>query len=179
MTRRLIDDFEKKGGEKVTQEQQAKMVEDCYMRVFSYAFTLAKDRSLAEELTQETFYRAFTKHRDFRGESDEVTWLCAIAKNLFADEMRRQSRMEEMPEDLPAYLAKEGKSTPKAVEDRETSLRIHMALHELEEPYREVFQLRIFGELSFRDIGMIFQKTENWARVTYHRARMKLQERIE
>ena len=142
----------------MTQEQQAKMVEDCYMRVFSYAFTLAKDRSLAEELTQETFYRAFTKHRDFRGESDEVTWLCAIAKNLFADEMRRQSRMEEMPE---------------------ASLRIHMALHELEEPYREVFQLRIFGELSFRDIGMIFQKTENWARVTYHRARMKLQERIE
>ena len=42
------------------------------MRVFSYVMTLAKDRSLAEELTQETFYRAFTRSRDFRGESDDL-----------------------------------------------------------------------------------------------------------
>ena len=53
-----------------------------------------------------------------------------------------------------------------------------LALHALEEPYREVFELRVFGELSFREIGMIFSKTENWARVTYHRARLKLQERM-
>ena len=53
-----------------------------------------------------------------------------------------------------------------------------VALHALEEPYREVFELRIFGELSFREIGMIFRKTENWARVTYHRAKLKLQERM-
>ena len=166
----------------MTQEQQARMYENCYMRVFSYAMTLAKDRSLAEELTQETFYRAFTKHRDFRGESDETTWLCAIAKNLFTDEMRRQSRFKEMPEEMPDQLpgnSMQGKSIEKTLEDKDASLRIHMALHELEEPYREVFQLRIFGELSFKDIGTIFRKTENWARVTYHRARMKLQERIE
>ena len=65
-----------------------------------------------------------------------------------------------------------------SVEDRDSSFRIHLALHELEEPYREVFELRVFGELSFRDIGTIFQKTENWARVTYHRAKIQLQERM-
>ncbi len=159
----------------MTQEQYARLYETCYMRVFSYVMTLAGDRSLAEELTQETFYRAFARQREFRGESDEVTWLCAIAKNLFTDEKRRQSRCDgEIPEDLPD----QGKSVAKAVEDRDSSFRIHLALHGLEEPHREVFELRVFGELSFREIGTIFGKTENWARVTYHRARIKLQERM-
>ncbi len=158
----------------MTQDQCARLYEACYMRVFSYVMTLAGDRSLAEELTQETFYRAFARQRDFRGESDEVTWLCAIAKNLFADEKRRQSRYGEIPEDLPD----QSRSVTRTVEDRDSSLRIHLVLHGMEEPYKEVFELRVFGELSFRDIGTIFSKTENWARVTYHRARIKLQERM-
>ena len=145
------------------------------MRVFSYLMTLAGDRSLAEELTQETFYRAFTRQREFRGESDEVTWLCAIAKNLFVDEQRRSSHRGEIPENLPDHA----KSVAKTVEDRDSSFRIHLILHEMEDPYKEVFELRIFGELSFREIGTIFGKTENWARVTYHRARIKLQERLD
>ena len=62
---------------------------------------------------------------------------------------------------------------------REDSLKIHRYLHQLEEPYKEVFQLRVFGELSFADIGRIFHKTESWARVTYHRARLKLQEKMQ
>jgi len=159
----------------VTQEQCARLYETCYMRVFSYVMTLSGDRSLAEELTQETFYRAFTRQREFRGESDEVTWLCAIAKNLFADEKRRANRRGEIPEDLPD----QAKSVAKTVEDQDSSFRIHMALHQLEEPHREVFELRVFGELSFKEIGVIFGKTENWARVTYHRARIRLQERMD
>ena len=159
----------------MTQDQCARLYETCYMRVFSYLMTLAGDRSLAEELTQETFYRAFTRQREFRGESDEVTWLCAIAKNLFVDEQRRSSRRGEIPEDLPDHA----KSVAKTVEDRDSSFRIHLILHEMEDPYKEVFELRIFGELSFREIGTIFEKTENWARVTYHRARIKLQERLD
>ena len=159
----------------MTQEQCARLYETCYMRVFSYLMTLAGDRSLAEELTQETFYRAFTRQREFRGESDEVTWLCAIAKNLFVDEQRRSSRRGEIPEELPDHA----KSVAKTVEDRDSSFRIHLILHEMEDPYKEVFELRIFGELSFREIGTIFGKTENWARVTYHRARIKLQERLD
>ena len=62
---------------------------------------------------------------------------------------------------------------------RDASFRIHLALHGLEEPYREVFELRVFGELSFREVGEIFGRTENWARVTYHRARLRLRERME
>ena len=146
-----------------------------YMRVFSYVMTLAGDRHLAEEITQDTFFRAFSSTAEFRNESDEVTWLCSIAKNRFTDEMRKQGRLEPIPDGLPAG----GKSVEQQAADRDSSFRIHVALHALEEPYREVFELRIFGELSFREIGTIFGKTENWARVTYHRARLKLQERMD
>ena len=159
----------------MAQERNEKLYEAYYMRVFSFAMTLAGDRAQAEEITQETFFRTFSRQSGFRGEADEATWLCAIARNLFLDEKRRQGKNEPMPEELPDT----GKGVEQNAVDRDSSFRIHMALHALEEPYREVFELRIFGELSFRDISMIFGKTENWARVTYHRARLKLQERME
>lgn len=157
-------------------ETSARLFETYYMKVYSYVMTLAGDRSLSEEITQETFFKAITASHQFRGESEEFTWLCAIAKNLFCDEMRRRSRISgEISED--AEDTREGPDE-KILKD-EMSFRIHMALHSLDEPYREVFSMRVFGELSFAKIGTIFGKTENWARVTYHRAKMKIQERIE
>jgi RNA polymerase sigma-70 factor (ECF subfamily) len=158
----------------VDREQTEKLYRTHYMRVFSFAMTLAGEKTLAEEITQETFFRAFSKSGEFRKESDEVTWLCAIAKNYFYDERRKQKRTEPMPEEI----ADSGKSIEQMASDRDSSFRIHVALHAMEEPFREVFELRVFGELSFREIGTIFGKTENWARVTYHRARLKLQERM-
>ena len=152
-----------------------RLYEACYMRVFSYVMTLTRDRHQVEEITQATFFRAFSKLNSFRGESDEVTWLCAIAKNLFNDEKRRQGRAGAMPEDA---VSRE-KGVEQAAVERDASFRVHMALHALEEPFREVFELRVFGELSFQQIGRIFGKTENWARVTFHRARAKLKERME
>ena len=152
-----------------------KMYEAYYMRVYSYVVTISGSRELAEEITQETFCRAMTKSASFRREADEVTWLCTIAKNLFYDEKRRQKKTGLIPEDIEA----DGKSIEQIAADRDSSFRVHLALHALEEPYREIFELRVFGELGFKDIGTIFGKTENWARVTYHRARIKLQERLD
>ena len=151
-----------------------KMYDAYYMRVYSFTMTLCGDQNLAEDVTQETFSRAMSKSASFRNESDEVTWLCAIARNLFLDEKRRQTRTEQMPEEIPS----KEKTPEQLTMDRDSSFQIHMALHALDEPYREAFELRVFGELSFREIGTIFGKTENWARVTYHRARLKLQERM-
>ncbi len=151
-----------------------KMYEAYYMRVYSYVVTISGSRELAEEITQETFCRAMTKSASFRREADEVTWLCTIAKNLFYEEKRRQKKTGPIPEDIEA----DGKSIEQIAADRDSSFRVHLALHALEEPYREIFELRVFGELGFKDIGTIFGKTENWARVTYHRARLKLQERM-
>ena len=158
----------------MTGEACERMYEACYMRVYSYTMTLAGNRQLAEEITQETFCRAMAQSGSFRREADEVTWLCTIARNLFYDEKRRERKNAPIPEDAPS----DEKSVEQIAADRDSSFRVHLALHALEEPYREAFELRVFGELSFREIGMIFGKTENWARVTYHRARLKLQERM-
>ena len=105
-----------------------------------------------------------------------LSWLCAIAKNLFIDETRRSSRLQDEPDEP---IADSGTDIEQSITDSETSFRIHMLLHEMEEPYKEVFELRVFGELSFTQIGAIFQKTKTWARVTYHRARLKLKERMD
>ena len=146
------------------------------MKVFSYVMTLTSDREDAKEITQETFFRAISTEHSFRGESDSYTWLCAIAKNLFIDEKRRHSRFEQVELEEQQDT---GKSFEKSLMDSDTSIRVHRVLHEMEEPYKEVFQLRIFGELSFKEIGSIFGKTETWARVTYHRARIMIRERME
>ena len=138
-----------------------KLYRTYYMRVYSYVMALAGKTHMAEEITQETFYKAFTTNASFRGDSNAMTWLCAIARNLFIDEMRRQSKSaESIPPDA----------------DADSGVNIE---REVEDPYRKVFELRIFGEMSFREISEICGKTESWARVTYHRAKLKLMERMD
>lgn len=138
--------------------------------------TILKNQTLAEEVTQNTFFKAMTAKKPFEQRSGELTWLCSIAKRLAIDECQKSKKVTELDE---ASETPQKKDLTEEVEDKETALQIHLILHELQEPYKEVFQLRIFGELSFSQIGFIFGKTENWARVTYHRARMKIQERME
>ena len=101
-------------------------------------------------------------------------WLCQIAKNTFYTMAKRRQRQVEIVPELPA----EEEPLEQKLLDKETALQIHTKLHKLEEPYREVFWLRTFGELSFREIAALFGKTESWARVTYHRARLKIREGI-
>ena len=154
-------------------ELSQRLYEAYYMHVYSFLLTKCGDRSLAEELTQETFARAMTSKSGYRGEANEKTWLCAIAKNLLYDESRRNKRFFSMPEDMESDISVENE-----VAAKDSAFRIHLALHTLEEPYREVFELRVFGELSFAKIGTIFGRTEGWARVTFHRAKGKLTERM-
>ena len=90
------------------------------------------------------------------------------------DVLKKHKKHEMLGDDVPDEL-----DFQQEIENKETAFRIHEYLHNMEEPYKEVFQLRVFGELSFADIGKIFHKTESWARVTYHRARLKLQEKMQ
>lgn len=148
-----------------------KLYQTYYMEVFSYAMTLVKNAGQAEEITQEVFFKALKTENKYSGKSSELTWLCAIVKNLCMDIFRKQSRFLELNEEIAS-----DESIERMVEDKATTLQIHQILHKLEEPYKEVFSLRVFGELAFAQIGQIFGKTESWARVTYHRARLKIQE---
>lgn len=145
-----------------------------YMEIYSYILTLTKNSHMAEEITQKAFFKAMNSPGKFRKQSGEYTYLCAIAKNLAYDEMRHYRRFGKT--DLETA---DKTDIEHIVEDEDSMLRIHQILHTLEEPYKEVFQLRVFGELSFKKIGTIFEKTENWARVTYHRARLKILERMD
>ena len=153
-----------------------KLYEAYYMQVYSYCITLTRKQDLAEEITQNTFYKALSAKSGFRGESGELTWLLSIAKNLFYDEKRREKRTVDQ-EELVDQAS--GEDLESSVADSDAATRIHMILHKMDEPYKEVFQLRVFGELSFAQIAKIFDKSETWARVTYHRAKLKIQERMD
>jgi len=149
------------------------------MKVYSYSLTIVKNSHIAEEITQEVFYKALKSREQYKGAASEFTWLCAIAKNACMDVLRRESRFGEYDEEALGERPADDASIEKMLEDETQTLEIHQILHRLEEPYKEVFNLRVFGELSFQKIGLIFGKTESWARVTYHRARVKIQERME
>jgi len=150
-----------------------KLYNTYYMKVYSFVMALSKDQDTAEEVTQKAFFKAMTTEKRHRGDSSEFTWLCAIAKNLLIDESRANKRSGELDK-----AAASDTNIENEVVDKDSAFHIHKALQDLEEPHKEVFELRVFGELSFRNIGLNFKKTENWARVTYHRARLKIQERV-
>ena len=105
-----------------------RLYETCYMRVYSYSMSLAGNRDMAQEIAQETFYRAFTAKGGFRGEANPVTWLCAIARNLYLDEMRRLSKNAGA---IPEETEDSGIDVARAAADRDAACRIHLALREL------------------------------------------------
>lgn len=139
--------------------------------VYKYVLALCRDEHMAEEVTQETFFKALKSIDSFRGQCKLYAWLCQIAKNTYFSMAAKAQKRE--PGEIP-----ETEDPEAALLRSESAFEIHRALHALEEPYKEVFSLRVFGQLPFRKIGQIFGKTESWARVTYHRARLRIKEEL-
>lgn len=152
-------------------------VYDLYFKdVYLFAYSLTKDKHLAEDITSETFIRALNSLDSFKGDSHIRVWLCQIAKNYYFSYLKKNKRI------LPTELLSEEKADiniESMIIASEEAMKVHTILHRLKEPYKEVFSLRVFGELSFKDIGHIFGKTDNWACVTYHRARNKIRNELE
>ena len=153
-----------------------KVYQSCFDSVYRYALSLSGNPQMAEEITQETFFKAMRSLDQFQGRSSLKSWLCAIAKNLWLSEQRKK---KPLPMDDASPLPDPSVGPEEAIVRRDESMRIHRLLHHLDEPYREVFTLRALGQLSFRDIGELFGKSENWACVVYHRARARIKERME
>lgn len=142
--------------------------------VYRYCMRLTGDADAAEELTSETFFAAMQKLKSFRGDCELRVWLCEIAKNRYLSEQRKRktepiSDTLESPTDSPEDLA---------VRTDEAE-RVSEAAHRLSEPYKEVFLLRVYGEMPFEHIGRLFGKTGNWACVTFHRAKAKIKAELE
>lgn len=150
--------------------------EQYFTIVYRYLLSLSHNTHIAEELTQETFFKALKKVDDFRGECELRVWLCQISKNTYYDYLKKNKKYAPEFQD-------ETKEVPSSdllqnFSDKETALQVHRVLHRLSEPYKEVFSLRVFGELSFTEISSLFGKSESWARVTYHRACKKIREEL-
>ena len=140
--------------------------------VYQYVLSLCRDESMAAEVTQATFCKALEHFDGFKGECSLFVWLCQIAKNTYFTLYKKRKRwaseseIGEIPGTMPDF---EGQYL-----DRETANRLYQLLHGLEEPYKEVFLLRVFGELPYRQIGELFGRTDSWARLVFYRAKKEL-----
>ena len=147
---------------------------DYYSEVYKFVLSLCQNHSLAEEITQESFFKALKSIDSFNGNSKISTWLYKIARNTLFSYTKKHNRQVDYPLDI--ILSDE--NIEEQFADKETAYAIHKVLHKLNEPYKEVFWLRIFGELSFAQVGALFEKTESWARVTYYRAKIMIKEEL-
>lgn len=152
-----------------------KIYEEYFETVNKYLFCLTHNNDISEELTQETFYRAVTKINTYKGECKISVWLCQIAKNLWFDQCRKNKKTVNIDEnDLLNVQALN--STEEQVISNDEKILLYKKMQNLDEKMREVLYLRITGELSFKEIGIILNKTENWARVTFYRGKNQLKE---
>ncbi len=151
-----------------------KICEEYYPLVLGYLLTLTGgNRDLAEDLTQETFFRAIKNINKFRGESKISTWLCQIAKFSFWQYIKKENRFKQVPFEEITDL-----SSMELIEeiylDKEANEALYNTINELDKPTREVILYRITGDLSFKEIAELMGKTENWARVTFYRGKAKI-----
>jgi RNA polymerase sigma-70 factor (ECF subfamily) len=166
--------IERAGGDRVEFDFE-QIYKEYFSDVYKYVLSISRDEVVAEEVTQETFFKALQSINKFNGTCTLYSWLCQIAKNTYFSLYQKRKRFAssidvEMQSDLDIetdYL------------DKDTTKRLHVLLHNLNEPYKEVFTLRVFGELPFAQLGELFGKTDSWARLIFYRAKKQLQEGME
>lgn len=148
--------------------------DEYYHTVYGFLMSLTGgDHDLAEELAQETFYRAVKNSSSFKGESKVVTWLCQIARYTFYQYVDKKKKRNEVSFEEQEIVST-GTTVEEQIASEERKLEIYGLIQKLPNSMKEVFLYRLTGDLSFREIGNICGKTENWARVTYYRAKQQL-----
>ena len=154
-------------------------MEDIYKEYFEtvkkYLFCLTHNNDIAEELTQETFYKAVKNIHTFRDDCKVSVWLCKIARNTWLDSIRKNKKIKDIPEDK-LFEIESLETTEDTAISNHHKLELYKRIQKLDEKTKDVIYLRITGDLSFKEIGDIFNKTENWARTTFYRGKQKLKE---
>ena len=156
-----------------------KIYNEYFNDVYLYIKRLSGDEHIAEEITSETFFKALKSIDSFRGECEIRVWLCQIAKNSYYTYIKKISKVQDVDETELINLPDNKNNVENEVQSKLQAFAIQKVLHEINEPYREVFMWRVYADLSFKEIAGIFNKNENWACVTYHRARKLIKERLE
>lgn len=148
-----------------------------FQYVYFYILQISQNKEIAEEVTQETFFKAMSTKSKFQNKSNVRTWLCQIAKNEYLMFLKKSKRIDSDAE-IPD-IQNNQVNFVEQLADKQLAISIHRYIHELGEPYKEVFNLRVFAELPFKEIGGLFGKSDAWARVTFARAKLKIIERME
>ena len=164
-------------GDKVTDFE--KVYKEYFNDVYLYIKRLSGDEHIAEEITSETFFKALKSIDSFRGECEIRVWLCQIAKTSFYTYIKKNSKIQNVEEAELVNLPDSKNNVADEVQSKLQAFEIQRILHEIDDPYREVFMWRVYADLSFKEIAGIFNKNENWACVTYHRARNQIKKRLE
>lgn len=162
-----------KGGEIVTDFE--KLFRDYQDFIYKYLLRLTKSYTLAEEFTQETFFRAYMNRASLRNKEKVAVWLCQIAKNIYFSWYNEHKKMQPLDEVVGTEKVD---AIEEAYVNKEHFERLIIYLHQLEEPYKEVFMLAVFGQVSLKEISQLFGKSESWARVSFYRAKQKLIEKM-
>ena len=147
--------------------------------VFRYIRRLSGDEGIAEEITGETFFKAMRALNSFRGDCDIRVWLCQIAKNCYFSYLKKAKRADSIDNIELTNIPSPAEPMEDKLIRQDEAEQIRNILHDIPEPYKEVFMWRVFAQLSFKQIGQLFGKTENWACVTYHRAKNTIKTRLE
>ena len=147
--------------------------------VYLYILRLSENEQIAEEITSDTFFKALKSIDSFRGDCEVRVWLCQIAKNCYYSYINKRKRNEQTNENEIQEPSEFAPSVAAEYARKDEIGQIQKILHDIGEPYKEVFMWRVYAELSFKEIARIFGKNENWACVTYHRARKMIKERLE
>ncbi|MGD7045724.1 RNA polymerase sigma factor [Jeotgalibacillus proteolyticus] len=150
--------------------------QDYFHDVYLYLRALSRDEKIAEEMAQETFFKALNAIENDTGPSDIRAWLFTIAKHTYFTYYKKQKKqiLSDVMEETNT-----GVEITDHLMNKEDAFTVHQFLHSMKEPYKEVFTLRTFGELPFKKIAELFGKSEGWARVTFHRARKEIMEYME
>ena len=149
-----------------------------FKSVYRYIRKLSADEHVAEEITSATFLKVLKSIGDFRGECDIRVWICQIAKNTYYSYLKKNKRIASVDEIELLNIVDPSASIEEQIGIQDETQQIQKILHTLPDPYKEIFMWRVFGELSFKEIGGLYNKTDNWACVTYHRARKMIQSRL-
>ena len=147
--------------------------------VYLYVLKLSGDEHVAEEVTSDTFFKAISSVESFRGDCEMRVWLCQIAKNTYYSYIKKNKIALSIDDPVVQRIPDTSDPIEAQLSEKEDARLIREILHDMSEPYKEVFMWRVFGELSFKEIGTLYGKTDNWACVTYHRARRMIQSRLE
>ena len=156
-----------------------KIYRNYFNDVFLYIRRLSGNENIAEEITSETFYKAMRSIDSFRGDCDIRVWLCQIAKNCYYTYLKKAGQIDSIEDVELLNISAQDVTVEERLSRQDEAMQIQKILHDVPDPYKEVFMWRVFAELSYKQIGQLFGKSENWACVTYHRARNMIKERLE